>query len=234
MAQEDEEISRFQTVNQNFADDNQTLFETTSLLGALMPGLAAISTMIIIGYGSYLVSQGDITLGTFAAFFSYLALLLWPVREAGSLVTQWQRGASALTRLFEILDHEPEITDRQDQEFPTLTGQIPVEGLHYQYENKDHYALEDINFSIDPGETIAIVGRVGSGKSTLLRLFVRLLDPTKGGIYLDDHPVQGFPWPDCESRFVWCSKIRSFCRQPGRQHRLRQSRTRQSGDLAIR
>jgi ATP-binding cassette subfamily B protein len=193
MAQEDEEISRFQTVNQNFADDNQTLFETTSLLGALMPGLAAISTIIIIGYGSYLVSQGDITLGTFAAFFSYLALLLWPVREAGSLVTQWQRGASGTARLFEILDHEPEITDRQDQEFPTLTGQIRVEGLHYQYENKDHYALEDINFSIDPGETIAIVGRVGSGKSTLLRLFVRLLDPTKGGIYLDDHSVQGFP-----------------------------------------
>jgi ATP-binding cassette subfamily B protein len=193
MAQEDEEIRRFESVNQDFADDNQTLFETTSLLGSLMPAMAAVSTIIIIGYGSVLVNQGDITLGTFAAFFSYLALLLWPVREAGSLVTQWQRGASGTARLFEILDHQPEIQDKQDQEFPKLTGKIHVENLHYQYENKDHYALENLNFTIEPGETIAIVGRVGSGKSTLLRLFVRLLDPTKGGIYLDDHPVQGFP-----------------------------------------
>jgi ATP-binding cassette subfamily B protein len=193
MAQEDDEIQRFQGVNQQFADDNQTLFQTTSLLGSLMPGMAAISTIIIIGYGSYLVNQGEITLGTFAAFFSYLTLLLWPVREAGSLVTQWQRGASGTARLFEVLDHEPEIADTVDQEFPKLTGRIHVDHLYYQYENKDHYALEDINFTVDPGETIAVIGRVGSGKSTLLRLFVRLLDPSKGDIYLDDHPVGGFP-----------------------------------------
>ena len=193
MAQEDDEINRFKNVNQDFADSNQTLFETTSLLSALMPTMAAISTIVIIGYGGYLVDQGDITLGTFAAFFSYLALLLWPVREAGSLVTQWQRGASGTARLFEVLDHEPEIRDEKDGEFPSLTGRIRVEHLHYQYENKDHYALEDINFEVATGETIAIIGRVGSGKSTLLRLFVRLLEPTRGNIYLDDHPVSGFP-----------------------------------------
>jgi ATP-binding cassette subfamily B multidrug efflux pump len=193
MAQEDEEINRFKNVNQDFADYNQSLFETTSFLSALMPVMAATSTIIIIGYGSHLVTQGVITLGTFAAFFSYLALLLWPVREAGSLVTQWQRGASGTARLFEVLDHEPEIADEKDAEFPKLTGQIRVENLHYQYENKDYYALEDINFEVTPGETIALIGRVGSGKSTLLRLFVRLLEPTRGNIYLDDHPISGFP-----------------------------------------
>ena len=106
MAQEQQEVDRFSHVNQEFADDNLTLFTTSSLLGALMPVLAAIATLIIIGYGSFLVSAGDITLGTFAAFFSYLALLMWPVREAGALVTQWQRGASGTARLFEILDHD--------------------------------------------------------------------------------------------------------------------------------
>ena len=193
MAQEDEEINRFKNVNQDFADYNQSLFETTSFLSALMPAMAATSTIIIIGYGSHLVTQGEITLGTFAAFFSYLALLLWPVREAGSLVTQWQRGASGTARLFEVLDHEPEIADEKDAEFPKLTGRIRVENLHYQYENKDYYALEDINFEVTLGETIALIGRVGSGKSTLLRLFVRLLEPTSGNIYLDDHPISGFP-----------------------------------------
>jgi ATP-binding cassette subfamily B multidrug efflux pump len=193
MAQEADEIERFKNVNQDFADSNQSLFETTSLLSAVMPAMAAMSTIVIIGYGGYLVNEEEITLGTFAAFFSYLALLLWPVREAGSLVTQWQRGASGTARLFEILDHEPEIRDEKDADSPALTGRIRVDHLYYQYDNKDHYALEDIHFDVAPGETIAIIGRVGSGKSTLLRLFVRLLEPTKGNIYLDDHPVSGFP-----------------------------------------
>ncbi len=193
MAQEGEEINRFARVNHEFAHDNLTLFTTSSLLGALMPALAAIATLIIIGYGSYLVNTGSITLGTFAAFFSYLALLLWPVREAGALVTQWQRGASGTARLFEILDHQPEITDHPDQEFPKLTGHVSIRNLYYQYENKDKYALEDVNLEVTPGETLAILGRVGSGKSTLLRLMVRLLDPTKGEILLDNHRIQSFP-----------------------------------------
>ena len=198
MAQEDEEINRFSRVNAEFAEDNLALFTTSSLLGAIMPVLAAAATTIIIGYGSFLVKTGDITLGTFAAFFSYLALLLWPVREAGSLVTQWQRGASGTARLFEILDYVPEIKEpdvqaQTHQQFPNLTGHVSIKHLYFQYENKNKYALEDINLDISPGETIAILGRVGSGKSTLLRLFVRLLDPTRGELLLDNHPIQGFP-----------------------------------------
>jgi len=193
MAQEDDEVNRFADVNRDFAGQNLTLFNTTSLLGALMPILAAIATLIIIGYGSHLVRAGDITLGTFAAFFSYLALLLWPVREAGSLVTQWQRGASGTSRLFEILDYRPEIQDSPASRFPDLTGKVTVRHLYYRYENKDKYALEDISFDIEPGEIVAILGRVGSGKSTLLRLFVRLLDPTEGELLLDDQPIGDFP-----------------------------------------
>ncbi len=193
MAQEHEEINRFAAVNQTFAEDNLTLFTTSSLLGAIMPILAASSTLIIVGYGGYLVNADELTLGAFVAFFSYLALLLWPVREAGSLVTQWQRGASGTRRLFEILDYEPEILEQVNTEFPNLTGRISIRHLYYQYENKNKYALEDINLEVTPGETIAILGRVGSGKSTLLRLFVRLLDPSKGELLLDGHPIQGFP-----------------------------------------
>lgn len=193
MAQEQDEVNRFSGVNAEFAEQNLSLFVTTSLLGALMPILAAVATLIIIGYGSYLVNSGDMTLGTFAAFFSYLTLLLWPVREAGAMVTQWQRGASGTARLFEILDYEPEIRDAPSEAFPTLTGKVSVRHLYYKYENKDKYALDDISFDVEPGETVAILGRVGSGKSTLLRLFVRLLDPTRGELLLDGHPITEFP-----------------------------------------
>ncbi len=193
MAQEKEEIRRFTRVNQTFTDNNLNLFVTSSLLGALMPILAASATIIIIGFGGHLVTTGEMSLGTFAAFFSYLALLLWPVREAGSLVTQWQRGASGTARLFEILDFEPEIREQPHADFPDLSGKIRVDNLTYQYEGKDKYSLQNNSFEVVPGETIAILGRVGSGKSTLLRLFVRLIDPTSGNIYLDDHPIAGFP-----------------------------------------
>ncbi len=195
MAQEHQEVNRFANVNQDYANYNLVLFTTTSLLSALMPILAASGTLIIIGYGSFLVSSGEITLGTFVAFFTYLGLLLWPVREVGPLVTQWQRGASGTARLFEILDFRPEIQNTPDTAFPDLTGKIKVKHLYYQYENKNKYALADINFEVVPGETIAILGRVGSGKSTLLRLFVRLLDPSSGNIYLDGHQIDGFPLP---------------------------------------
>ncbi|MGE0625027.1 MAG: ABC transporter ATP-binding protein [Pseudomonadales bacterium] len=193
MAQEDREIERFSAVNQDFADRNLDLFRTTSFLGALMPILAAAGTLIIVAYGSVLLGRGEISIGTFAAFFSYLALVLWPVREAGALVTQWQRGASGTARLFEILDYEPEIEDRPSNEFPDLTGRIAVRDLCYRYEGKQRWALDHVSFDVAQGETIAIVGRVGSGKSTLLRLFVRLLDPTAGEILLDGHPISGYP-----------------------------------------
>ena len=193
MAQEDREIERFKTVNGDFVDKNINLFITNSFLSALMPILAASGTLIIIGYGSSLLNDGEITIGTFAAFFSYLGLLLWPVREAGNLVTQWQRGASGTARLFEILDHEPEIEDTPTHQYPEVSGKISVSHLSYEYEGKGKLALKDLNFEVKPGETLAILGRVGSGKSTLLRLFVRLLDPTRGQILLDDHPINGFP-----------------------------------------
>tara|TARA_B110000037_G_scaffold214225_1_gene269829 strand:- start:8639 stop:9535 length:897 start_codon:yes stop_codon:yes gene_type:complete len=114
------------------------------------------------------------------------------------MVTQWQRGASGTQRVFEVLDYEPEIRDYASEdsanlEFPELTGKVSVRHLYYQYVDKNKYALEDINFDVEPGETIAILGRVGSGKSTLLRLFVRLIDPVKGDILLDGHPINGFP-----------------------------------------
>ncbi len=193
MAQEGREVERFGGVNQDYVDRNLALFTTSSLLAALMPTLAALCTIIILGYGASLVASGDITLGTFAAFFSYLTMVLWPVREAGALVTQWQRGASGTARLYDILDHEPEIRDTPTSEYPELTGKVELRNLCYQYEGKNKYALENVNLTVAPGETIAILGRVGSGKSTLLRLLVRLIDPTRGELLLDGHPIGGFP-----------------------------------------
>jgi len=193
MAQETREIARFAETNQQFADDNIALIKDSSAIGAIMPILAAISTMIIIGYGSHLYQTGEITLGTFTAFFSYLALLLWPIREAGSIVTQWQRGVSGTARVYEIFDQIPEIRDQPSPLHPELTGRVDIEDLWYRFPNKDKYALQALTFSIPAGQTLAIIGRVGSGKSTLLRLLVRMLEPQRGRILLDQAPIHEYP-----------------------------------------
>ena len=193
MAQEGREIDRFDISNQTFTEDNQALFSASSALGAWMPVLAGCSTVLLIGYGAHLVETGAITLGTFAAFFSYLALLLWPIREAGSIVTQWQRGASGADRLFEILDQQPEIQDQRSDRHPELRGEISFQSVGYHYEGKPHPALNDISFTVAPGGTLAIIGPVGSGKSTLLRLLVRLLAPSTGQILIDGHAIEDYP-----------------------------------------
>jgi ATP-binding cassette subfamily B protein len=129
-----------------------------------------LSTAIILGYGGSLVASGEMSIGTFTAFFSYVAMVLWPVRQAGQMVTLWQQGASGAARLFEILDHVPEIADQGSAEVPeAINGDIALRGLRYRYKGAATDVLAGIDLDIARGETIAVLGKVGSGKTTLLR-----------------------------------------------------------------
>ena len=112
LVQEDHEIARFDAVNLDYATRFMTLARTNSFIQGVMPWVGAFSTVIILGYGGSLVASGDMSIGTFTAFFSYVSMVLWPVRQAGQMVTLWQQGASGAQRLFEVLDHVPEIADR--------------------------------------------------------------------------------------------------------------------------
>lgn len=111
LVQEDHEIERFDRVNQSYADRFFELSRTNSYIQGVMPWLGAFSTVIILGYGGAMVQSGDLSVGTFVAFFTYVSMVLWPVRQAGQMVTLWQQGASGCERLFEVLDHAPEIAD---------------------------------------------------------------------------------------------------------------------------
>ena len=99
-------------MNLDYATRFMTLTRTNSFIQGVMPWVGAFSTVIILGYGGSLVASGEMSIGTFTAFFSYVSMVLWPVRQAGQMVTLWQQGASGAARLFEVLDHVPEIADR--------------------------------------------------------------------------------------------------------------------------
>jgi ATP-binding cassette subfamily B multidrug efflux pump len=206
-AQEDREIARFRSISGDYAENYFHLMLLNASLGAWMTALTGVSTLIIVGYGGYLVLHHDLSIGTFSAFILYLGMVVAPIQQAGQMVTMLQRGSSGAARLFEVLDWQPEISDALGVEpLAAIGGAIAIRHLSYTYPprsntktghrldaGKGWLALDDISLEIGTGETIAILGRVGSGKSTLLRLIVRLLDPDPGTVFLDGRDIHQLP-----------------------------------------
>ena len=203
LVQEEHEIERFDAVNLDYATRFMKLTRTNSYIQGVMPWVGALSTVVILGYGGSLVASGEMSIGTFTAFFSYASMVLWPVRQAGQMVTLWQQGASGAQRLFEVLDHEPEIEDRGASTVPaTIAGRVELHDLTFRYPGAPHDALAGISVAIEPGETIAVLGRVGAGKTTLLKCFVRLLDPPPGRLLIDGHDVRDYPLAQLRHQIV--------------------------------
>lgn len=206
-AQEDREITRFRSISDDYAQHYFVLMLLNASLGAWMTALTGVSTLIIVGYGGYLVLHHVLSIGTFTAFVLYLGMVVAPIQQAGQMVTMFQRGASAASRLFEVLDWQPEIRDAPDAApLPRIGGIISIHRLSYAYPprfaarhndaqrlEEGWRALDNISLEIAAGEMIAILGRVGSGKSTLLKLIVRLLDPAPGAIFLDGRDIRALP-----------------------------------------
>lgn len=193
-AQEDEEIKRFTDVSTNYVTLVYRATRFRAIMNIIMPYLTAIAPVITLGYGGSLVLQGEITLGTFAAFFSYLTMITGPVRMLGMSLSTFTSAAASTQRLFEVLDFTPEIKDQPAQDLPeSFEGHLELRNLTYTHPGSTEPALLDIDIDVQPGETIAILGRVGSGKSTVLKALVRLINTPKGTVFLDGHDVCDYP-----------------------------------------
>jgi ATP-binding cassette, subfamily B, multidrug efflux pump len=201
MVQEENEIKRFGATNQAYANAFYRQAWINSMMTSVMPSLAAICSITILGYGGYLVLQGDISVGVLVAFFMYVNMVVQPFRVAGFIINLFQRAAVASDRLFEVLSLEPEIADRPSGRTPArIRGRIEFRDLNYTFEGARSPALQQVSLSIAPGETFAIMGRVGAGKTTLLRLVLRLLDPPPGTVLLDGHDVRDYPLAQLRSQ----------------------------------
>ena len=203
MVQEENEVRRFQVHNQAYADAFQEQARVNSHMAAMMPGLAALSTIVIVGYGGHLVMRGEMTIGAFSAFFSYVGMAIAPFRQAGMIINMFQRAAVATDRLFEVYDMPAEIRDAPRADAPArIAGHVEVRNLSYTYPDTTRPVLADITLDIARGESITIMGRVGSGKTTLLKLLVRLIDPPAGSVLLDGVPSQHYPLAQLRSQLA--------------------------------
>ncbi len=194
MVQEENEIKRFSHTNQAYADAFYEQGRINSAMTAWMPSLADICVLFILGYGGYMVLQGQMPIGNFVAFITLVNMVVQPFRVAGFIVNLFQRAAVASDRLHEVMDLEPEISDAPSGSTPAqIQGDIVIRHLSYRYPGSDQTVIDDVSFEVAKGETVAIMGRVGMGKTTLLKQLVRLLDPAPGSIYVDGHDVRDYP-----------------------------------------
>jgi ATP-binding cassette subfamily B protein len=203
MVQEDNEIRRFNATNQAYADAFYEQGRINSAMAAWMPTLAAVCSLTILGFGGLQVANGEMPVGDFVAFFMYVNMVVQPFRVAGFIVNLFQRAAVASDRLHEVIDLDPEISDRPSGATPAyIRGALRIEHLTYRYPGSSQPAVDDVSLNIPQGETLAIMGRVGAGKTTLLKQLIRLLDPSPGSIMVDGYDVRDYPLSQVRSQLA--------------------------------
>jgi len=166
------------------------------LRGLMFPILglgAAVSSLVVVWYGSGLVIAGRLTVGDILAFQVHLMLVAWPTIALGYMLSILQRGRVSTERVIEVIDATPDIADRAD--LPPLAepvrGALSVTGLTYTIEGRA--VLDDVRFEVPAGGRVAIVGRTGSGKSVLAKLLARMLPTPAGAVALDGRDITDIP-----------------------------------------
>ncbi len=186
-AQEDNERRAFAKQDHKLLKANLKLARTRNTLFPLIGGLANISTLIVIWIGASRIGS-SIQVEDFVALLLYIERLIFPTALLGFTITAYQRGEVSVDRVESIFSAEPKIRDYSNAiqlSRETIKGELTAKNLTFTYPGAETPALDNINFNITPGETIAIVGAIGSGKSTLANCLPRLLDIDGGQLFLD-------------------------------------------------
>ena len=194
--QERKELYAFAASAGNAKDKNLNVVRLHALMMPVMDLIIGTSTLLTLLYGGYMAIHGEITVGQFVAFNSYVGMLVWPMMAVGECITQMSQGLASLGRIHHIFEEQPEIVDGEqtDHDVTALRGEIRLNHLTFAYPDMPEVTvLEDVSVTVKPGETLAILGRTGSGKSTVPSLLVRLYDVGDGMITIDGHDLKSIP-----------------------------------------
>ena len=154
--------------------------------------VTAVSLAALVSFGAYQVMAGALSAGTLVVFIQYMRDLQSPLLSLSKLSTKMAKAAIRAERLVEVLNERPAVEERPGvRPAPRFRGQIWFDHVSFGY-SPEQFVLRDINFTIEPGEVVAIVGPTGAGKSTLASLILRLYDPLQGAVLIDGHDIRGY------------------------------------------
>jgi ATP-binding cassette subfamily B protein len=192
--QENKSVDAFEKVNKNTFNKNIKLIKLQALMHPYMNMIAGLALTVAIGYGGYITIYGKITLGEFTAFIQYLGMLVWPMVAIGMTINMFTMGSASLERIENILNEPVEIKDSETAiQINSFDGSIEVKNLNFKYPDSNKYVLNDINFRVEKGQTLGIIGRTGSGKTTLVNLLLRIFDPNDSTIFLGGYNILDIP-----------------------------------------
>jgi ATP-binding cassette subfamily B protein len=205
-SQEENERRAFAGNTRQLLQANVKLAKSQNTLFPLIRGLATVSSFIIIWMGAIRIVNGSLAIGDFIALLLYVERLVFPTALLGFTITAYQRGEVSIDRLEAILSVTPKIKNASDViHLPReqVKGELTAKNLSYTYPGSTTAALENVNFTIAPGETVAIVGAIGSGKSTLANAVPRLLDIEPGQLFLDGVDITKIALADLRSAIAY-------------------------------
>lgn len=196
----------FRKINLRYIKEVDRTIFYDSAVSATLEWVSLVAIGGVLWLGGILVTQNQITLGTLASFILFGQRLFNPLRQFAEKFTSIQAGFTALERVGDILNEPIEIRDPTDSrfvipDFPNRPGEIRFEQVWFGYK-PDEFVLKDLNFTIRPGEKVALVGPTGAGKSSIIRLLCRLYETTKGRILLDGVDIRDLPQAELRRRLT--------------------------------
>ncbi len=186
-------LKLFENVNERYLRENMNLVKLDGFLDPAINFLIDTSMFILILYGGSLVIRDKISLGTLVAFSQYIGTLAWPMMAVGFTISLLQRARASLSRINQVLEKKPEIRDQKPLHIGKLNGKIKIENLTFTYPNMHFPVLKNILLEIKPGELLGVTGPTGSGKTTLLELIIRVYNPPKETIFIDEYDILDIP-----------------------------------------
>jgi ATP-binding cassette subfamily B protein len=176
---------QFRRVSETYRATNQETVVQNALYFPFVDFLSTVATAIVLGYGGYLVFQGEMSIGVLTAFLGYLTNFFDPVQQLSQLYSTFLSAVAALDKIMDVLVEEPEVADRPGAvELDRIRGAVRFDGVRFAY-GAGPEVLHGIDLAVAAGTTVALVGHTGAGKSTIAKLLARFYDPTEGAIAID-------------------------------------------------
>jgi ABC-type multidrug transport system fused ATPase/permease subunit len=191
LGRERDEVARFRAEGEQIVEAELAATRIRGLFSPIVDLIELLGVLVVVGLGTWALTQGQLTLGGLLVFLAYVSQLYGPVRDLAGLANRMFAAAAGAERVLELLDERPAVTERpRALALGRAHGELELRGVAFRYPGAARDALRGLDLAIEPGRTVALTGPSGAGKSTVARLLLRFDDPTEGAVLLDGRDLR--------------------------------------------